>query len=199
MTTLQMHDVTQDPLRTKLPSCPTVDSSLLKVVAHRSPCDAALVAGLALLESADRAAAAIPPLRSKRPRSLTAECNAATPILKKKSLSFTSATTFVFPVAYGGSAIPETAGPPIGLATHHVTSSTIDLSSISPRRRYERTGVHRFSHLERVRLLKAAKYTGRDIACFCSEAMDIRSSREETQEDWYRANKDAAADVGGAA
>ncbi|CAK4817408.1 unnamed protein product [Aphanomyces euteiches] len=129
-------------------------------------------------------AQAVRPIRSKRPRISSCQRNSEA---KKKSLCFSSATTFVFPLDYGGSAIPETAGPPIGLAAHHVDSTTIDISSIS---RPPRSGVQRFSRLERVRMLKAAKSTGSDIACFCSEATDIRSSREETQEQWIRSHKD---------
>ncbi|ETV73113.1 hypothetical protein, variant 2 [Aphanomyces astaci] len=138
----------------------------------------------------------IPPIRGKRPRTASMDV-VPTPAhpSKKKSLCFSSVTTFVFPLDYGGSAIPECAGPPIGLAAYHVNSTTVDISSNTTRSSFVRStsagnGVHRFSHLERVRMLKAAKYTGRDIAYFCSEATDIRSSREETQEQWVRAHKE---------
>ncbi|KAH9137310.1 hypothetical protein LEN26_005830 [Aphanomyces euteiches] len=52
----------------------------------------------------------------------------------KKQVVFTTATTFVFPLEYGGSAIPSDHGPPIGLAKTHTRQECHDLDYICPRR-----------------------------------------------------------------
>ncbi|RLO12420.1 hypothetical protein DYB28_003373 [Aphanomyces astaci] len=92
------------------------------------------------------------------------------------AVQFTTATTFTFPLTYGGSALPKDSGPPIGMAMNHVTVQVADATT--PKRR--RSRVRKFSHLERIELLKAAEITPRHIAAYCAEAIEIRASRAKT-------------------
>ncbi|CAK4084364.1 unnamed protein product [Aphanomyces euteiches] len=98
----------------------------------------------------------------------------------KKQVVFTTATTFVFPLEYGGSAIPSDHGPPIGLAKTHTRQECHDLDYICPRR----SRVRKFDHVERMLLLQQkASYTQREVAMFCFDAIAIRRSRLENQDD----------------
>ncbi|KAF0690814.1 hypothetical protein As57867_017769, partial [Aphanomyces stellatus] len=92
---------------------------------------------------------------------------------------FTTATTYVFPVAYGGSAVPKLEGPPVGMASHHTETLTANLSNST---RCKRGRVCKLSHLDRVLKLQAAHYSVADIETFCEDAAAIRMSREGTME-----------------
>ncbi|KDO34674.1 hypothetical protein SPRG_00737 [Saprolegnia parasitica CBS 223.65] len=97
-----------------------------------------------------------------------------------KRVAFTTATTYMFDVAYGGSSLPKESGPPIGLAPTHFAATTACINDMP------RTGagrVRKFDHLERIALLKDAEYDVREIAAFCLEAIDVRKSRMETHEE----------------
>ncbi|KAF0711594.1 hypothetical protein As57867_005173, partial [Aphanomyces stellatus] len=96
-----------------------------------------------------------------------------------KSVAFTTATTYVFPVAYGGSAVPKLEGPPVGMASHHTETLTANLSNST---RCKRGRVCKLSHLDRVLKLQAAHYSVADIETFCEDAAAIRMSREGTME-----------------
>ncbi|ETV93852.1 hypothetical protein H310_12204 [Aphanomyces invadans] len=100
-------------------------------------------------------------------------------------VQFTTATTFLFDVAYGGSAVPNESGPPIGLARRHSDSTDTDLSqyldATSPR-----GTVRKFDHVERIALLKAAAYPVKEITDFCFDAIDVRKSRHDTIEEYKR-------------
>ncbi|KAF0689325.1 hypothetical protein As57867_019157, partial [Aphanomyces stellatus] len=95
-------------------------------------------------------------------------------------------TVYVFDVDHGGSALPADTGPPVGLARRHSRQERIDLSGgdalDSPRCRRRR--VRKFDHAERMTLLKTAKYSTKEIADFCFEAIDIRKSRLATLEEF---------------
>ncbi|RQM25833.1 hypothetical protein B5M09_007143 [Aphanomyces astaci] len=91
-----------------------------------------------------------------------------------RAVTFTTATTYLFDVAYGGSALPKTTGPPIGLAPSHTHITHVDLSTSAHCRR---GSVRKFTHLERIDMLKRAEYHVQDIAAFCVEALAIRKSR----------------------
>ncbi|ETV93843.1 hypothetical protein H310_12195 [Aphanomyces invadans] len=110
------------------------------------------------------------------------QCN-----LSSRRVTFTTATTYTFSVSYGGSAVPKTTGPPIGLAPTHTSSTSIDLSKSKLCRR---GSVRKFNHLERIGLLKEAQYHVQDIAAFCVEALAIRKSRADTVNE-VRAEKNA--------
>ncbi|EQC41577.1 hypothetical protein SDRG_01538 [Saprolegnia diclina VS20] len=96
-----------------------------------------------------------------------------------KRVAFAVATTYEFEVGYGGSAIPSSSGPPIGLARVHSSSTTIDLREPSDDDDSNASAktVRKFEHLERIALLKRAGCHVQDIAVFCLEAMEIRNSR----------------------
>ncbi len=98
-----------------------------------------------------------------------------------KHVQFTTATTYYFHVAYGGSALPLVSGPPIGLAPSHCDIITTDVKDSQKRR----SPVRKVDHFERIELLKAAAYPVKDIADFCFEAIDIRKSRLATEKEWY--------------
>ncbi|RHY30438.1 hypothetical protein DYB32_007829 [Aphanomyces invadans] len=107
-------------------------------------------------------------------------------------VTFTTATTYVFNVAYGGSALPKKSGPPIGMADIHIDEFHEDLrdelyqlqtSDVEHKRRRR---VRKFDHLERIDMLKRAKYHVRDIATFCMDAIDIRKSRQESLHQFRR-------------
>ncbi|RHY20346.1 hypothetical protein DYB36_002917 [Aphanomyces astaci] len=91
-----------------------------------------------------------------------------------RAVTFTTATTYLFDVAYGGSALPKTTGPPIGLAPSHTHITHVDLGTSAHCRR---GSVRKFTHLERIDMLKRAEYHVQDIAAFCVEALAIRKSR----------------------
>ncbi|CAK4133878.1 unnamed protein product [Aphanomyces euteiches] len=94
---------------------------------------------------------------------------------------FTTATTYLFAAAYGGSALPSESGPPIGLARRHFDTTSIKLDET--RDMDDPYGiVYRFDHLERIALLKAAAYDVKDISEFCFDAIDVRKSRHDTIE-----------------
>ncbi|ETV93846.1 hypothetical protein H310_12198 [Aphanomyces invadans] len=97
-----------------------------------------------------------------------------------RTVHFTTATTFVFPLTYGGSALPKDAGPPIGMTMDHSDAYVTDLSKV----KHRRSRVRKFQHLERVALLKAAGVSPHDIAGYCTEAITIRTSRANTRMQW---------------
>ncbi|KAF0692006.1 Aste57867_16848 [Aphanomyces stellatus] len=92
---------------------------------------------------------------------------------------FTTATVYLFQAAYGGSALPHESGPPIGLATRDFDSMILDLTQ---EKGNTCGSVHKFDHLERIAMLKAASYSVKEIADFCFEAIDVRKSRADTIE-----------------
>ncbi|KAG9406765.1 hypothetical protein AC1031_003088 [Aphanomyces cochlioides] len=94
----------------------------------------------------------------------------------KKQVVFTTATTFVFPL----DAIPSDHGTPIGLAKTHTRQECHDLDYIRPRR----SRVRKFDHVERMLLLQQkASYTQREVAMFCFDAIAIRRSSLENEDD----------------
>ncbi|CAK4077450.1 unnamed protein product [Aphanomyces euteiches] len=97
---------------------------------------------------------------------------------KKKQVAFTTATTYYFPLEYGGSAVPKEHGPPIGLAKQHSREESANLNSLKSKR----GRVRKFDHAERMRMLEQlASYTRKEVAMFCFEAIEIRKSRLETE------------------
>ncbi|OQR82990.1 hypothetical protein ACHHYP_15224 [Achlya hypogyna] len=107
-----------------------------------------------------------------------------------KRVHFGTATTYVFNVAHGGSALPKKAGPAIGMARYHCDVECVNLgdSKVCVRGR-----VRKFDHLQRVEMLKKAAYSGRDIADFCMDAIAVRKSRAETASELRRKRKHTAA------
>ncbi|CAK4638229.1 unnamed protein product [Aphanomyces euteiches] len=102
-----------------------------------------------------------------------------------KQVSFATATTYYFPLEYGGSAVPKEHGPPIGLAKTHSRQECINLKHHTPKR----SRVRKFDHVERMMLLQEkASYTQREVAMFCFEAIAIRRSRLETEDDEIEAD-----------
>ncbi|OQR83015.1 hypothetical protein ACHHYP_15227 [Achlya hypogyna] len=101
---------------------------------------------------------------------------------RPKRVAFSTATTYTFAVAYGGSALPKESGPPIGLARKHSATSCLRINDLP--RSGAPSRVRKFDHLERIALLKNADYDVREIASFCLEAVDLRKSRSETNEAW---------------
>ncbi|OQR82809.1 hypothetical protein ACHHYP_15519 [Achlya hypogyna] len=95
-----------------------------------------------------------------------------------KRLTFSTVTTYEFPLTYGGSAVPDETGPPIGLAPVHTRASVTALSSAHKPRR-----VAKWPHADRVAVLQNADFTPAEIAAICFEAIDIRRSRLETLEE----------------
>ncbi|KAH9109008.1 hypothetical protein LEN26_005818 [Aphanomyces euteiches] len=99
---------------------------------------------------------------------------------KKKQVVFTTTTTYIFPLEYGGSAVPSDHGPPIGLAKTHTRQECANLEYMPPRR----GRVRKFDHVERMVLLQQeASYTRKEVAMFCFETIAIRKSRLETEQD----------------
>ncbi|KAF0692010.1 Aste57867_16852 [Aphanomyces stellatus] len=92
-------------------------------------------------------------------------------------VQFTTATTFLFNVAYGGSALPKESGPPVGMAITHFDVHEEDLRVP---RSHRGCRVRKFNHLERIALLKRAEYHVQEIAAFCMDAIDVRKSRANT-------------------
>ncbi|KAF0692012.1 Aste57867_16854 [Aphanomyces stellatus] len=101
----------------------------------------------------------------------------APPSPPRLRVHFATATTFLFDVAYGGSALPKETGPPIGMASTHIGVVEEDLTT---HMRCRRGRVRKFDHLERIAMLKAADYHVQDIASFCMDAIDVRKSRQAT-------------------
>ncbi|KAH9109009.1 hypothetical protein LEN26_005819 [Aphanomyces euteiches] len=98
---------------------------------------------------------------------------------KKKQVVFTTATTFIFPLDYGGSAIPSDHGPPIGLAKTHTRQECQYLDSLAPKK----SRVLKFDHVERMVLLQQeASYSRKDVAMFCFESIAVQKSRLETNQ-----------------
>ncbi|CAK4773185.1 unnamed protein product [Aphanomyces euteiches] len=82
-------------------------------------------------------------------------------------VTFTTATTFEFPVAFGASALPKKE----------------DLPSC------KRGVVMKFANLERIALLKAASVDAHEMAAYMREAAEIRLSRQEAAHDEHRARR----------
>ncbi|KAF0716493.1 Aste57867_2820 [Aphanomyces stellatus] len=99
----------------------------------------------------------------------------------KKRVHFGTVTTYLFPLAYGGSAVPKDQGPPIGLASKHTQKACQDLHDTS--NTGQRSRVRKFDHAERMALLQKAGYTSKEVVEMCLEAIDIRKSSLETEED----------------
>ncbi|KAF0692005.1 Aste57867_16847 [Aphanomyces stellatus] len=112
-------------------------------------------------------------------------------LLAKTTVQFTTATTYLFGVAHGGSAVPKKTGPAVGMTRTHCDVFTHDIADSSTKHRRR---VRKFNHLERVAMLKAAAYTGHDIAAFCMEAINIRQSRQATADEVRALKKRAALD-----
>ncbi|KDO34679.1 hypothetical protein SPRG_00743 [Saprolegnia parasitica CBS 223.65] len=96
----------------------------------------------------------------------------------KKTVAFSTETTFLFGVDVNGSALPKESGPPIGLARKHHTMTIASLDGIVKRRRR----VRKFDHLDRLEMLKPL-YDSKTLAAFCYEAIDTRKERIETEEE----------------
>ncbi|EQC41588.1 hypothetical protein SDRG_01548 [Saprolegnia diclina VS20] len=101
-----------------------------------------------------------------------------------KQVTFSTATTFLFDLDYNGSALPHESGPPIGLALRH-SAMTIEPVPDAARCCMRRSRLRRFDHLERIAMLRGL-YDARTLALFCSEAIDLRKSRVETEDDIVR-------------
>ncbi|KAF0699048.1 Aste57867_10362 [Aphanomyces stellatus] len=93
--------------------------------------------------------------------------------------TFGTVTTFVFPLAYGGSAIPRDQGPPLGLAKTHVREECQPLATMSYNSSPSR--VEKFDHVERMMLLQKAGYSRKDVAEMCFDAIAVRQSREDSR------------------
>ncbi|OQS07522.1 hypothetical protein THRCLA_00471 [Thraustotheca clavata] len=100
-----------------------------------------------------------------------------------KHVAFDTATTYTFEVAYGGSALPKDSGPPIGMARTHCMKTIEYIKETMP---CGNGKVRKFDHLERIAMLKSARYDVHDIAAFCLEAIDVRKNRMETQQEWTK-------------
>ncbi|CAK4643216.1 unnamed protein product [Aphanomyces euteiches] len=94
---------------------------------------------------------------------------------RRHRVTFSSAATFEFPVAFGTSALPKETGPALGMAQTH---SKMYMTDISRDTDPKHGRVIYFTHLERVTLLKAAHVDVHEIAAYCDEAIEIRQSRE---------------------
>ncbi|CAK4077454.1 unnamed protein product [Aphanomyces euteiches] len=102
------------------------------------------------------------------------------PARRAKRVSFTTATTYVFPLEYGGSAVPKEHGPPIGLAKTHSHVECTTIKNVKSKR----GRVRKFDHVERMLLLQQlASYSRKEVAMFCFDAIAIRRSRIETEDD----------------
>ncbi|KAF0730522.1 hypothetical protein Ae201684P_021818 [Aphanomyces euteiches] len=98
---------------------------------------------------------------------------------REKQVSFTTVTTYTFPLEYGGSAIPRDHGPPIGLAKVHSRQECQHVDGIKAKR----SRVRRFNHVERMILLQEkASYTRNEVARFCFESIAVQKSRQDTNE-----------------
>ncbi|KAF0708676.1 Aste57867_6261 [Aphanomyces stellatus] len=100
-------------------------------------------------------------------------------IKSKKRVRFTTVTTFVFPLAHGGSAVPKDQGPPIGLASTH-SKQECQLITEAPISRRGR--VRKFTNIERMTLLKKAGYSRNEVAQMCLDVIDVCKSRLETED-----------------
>ncbi|CAK4190884.1 unnamed protein product [Aphanomyces euteiches] len=106
--------------------------------------------------------------------------------LRPTRVHFSTATTYLFNPAYGGSALPKETGPPIGMAITHFDVVEQDLST---RPTCRRGSVRKFNHLERIEILKQAEYHVQEIASFCMDAIALRKSRQETVDEVRRERK----------
>ncbi|KAF0716492.1 Aste57867_2819 [Aphanomyces stellatus] len=99
---------------------------------------------------------------------------------KKRHVCFGTATTYIFPLTYGGSAVPTGQGPPIGLAKTHMHQELMPLAegTISSRRH-----IGKYDNAERMTLLRNAGFICKDVAEISLEAIDIRKSRLDTEDD----------------
>ncbi|KAF0716494.1 Aste57867_2821 [Aphanomyces stellatus] len=96
----------------------------------------------------------------------------------KKRVRFDTVTTYVFPLTYGGSAIPRDQGPPIGLTQTHTREECQQIAEMPMTRRGR---VRKFDHVDRMLLLQeAGGFSQKEVACMCFDAIAIRRSREET-------------------
>ncbi|KAF0699044.1 Aste57867_10358 [Aphanomyces stellatus] len=98
----------------------------------------------------------------------------------KKRVRFGTVTTYLFPLAYGGSAVPKDQGPPIGLASKHSREACQELQNTNMG---QQSRVRKFDHAERMSLLQKAGYTSNEVVEMCLEAIEIRKSRLETEVD----------------
>ncbi|CAK4133943.1 unnamed protein product [Aphanomyces euteiches] len=105
---------------------------------------------------------------------------------QRRYVQFSTATTYIFKTAYGGSALPKDTGPAIGMSYLHVDEVVEDLHTD---RSHRRSRVRRFNHLERIEMLKRAEYDVKEIATFCMDAIEIRKSRQETLDEIKQENK----------
>ncbi|OQR80570.1 hypothetical protein THRCLA_23459 [Thraustotheca clavata] len=92
------------------------------------------------------------------------------------AVKFGTCTTYLFDVDYNGSALPKDSGPPIGLARYH-HQVFIELVPEN-----NQSCVRKFNHLERLEMLKKL-YDAKTIAQVCYEAIDVRKSRIQTEEE----------------
>ncbi|CAK4153789.1 unnamed protein product [Aphanomyces euteiches] len=98
---------------------------------------------------------------------------------REKQVSFTTVTTYTFPLEYGGSAIPSDHGPPIGLAKVHSRQTCHHLDNVKDKR----SRLRKFDHMERMILLQEkASYTRKEVARFCFESIVVQKSRQDTRE-----------------
>ncbi|CAK4631631.1 hypothetical protein LEN26_019839 [Aphanomyces euteiches] len=101
-------------------------------------------------------------------------------------VTFSTATTFEFPVAFGASALPKERGPPVGMTLIHSNVYTTDISINTE---CKRGVVMKFANLERIALLKAASVDAHEMAAYMREAAEIRQSRQEAAHDEHRARR----------
>ena len=111
-------------------------------------------------------------------------CEFSVSSVTRKCVQFSTATEYIFDVAYGGSALPSNSGPAIGLEATHKEILTVDVKDKLGR-------VDKFNPLERVALLKN-KYSLNDIVSFCEEANNIRESRAREVEVVHRKRRGGA-------
>ncbi|CAK4190881.1 unnamed protein product [Aphanomyces euteiches] len=92
--------------------------------------------------------------------------------LRPTRVHFSTATTYLFNPAYGGSALPKETGPPIGMAITHFDVVEQDLKHTTDVSSWQRT-----------------QYHVQEIASFCMDAIALRKSRQETVDEVRRERK----------
>ncbi|CAK4136194.1 unnamed protein product [Aphanomyces euteiches] len=106
---------------------------------------------------------------------------------RRHRVTFSTATTFEFPVAFGASALPKEREPSVGMTQIH---SNMYMTDISNDNTECKRGIEmKLANLERMALLKAAAVDAHEIAAYCREAAEIRQSRQEAAHEEHRARR----------
>jgi hypothetical protein len=95
--------------------------------------------------------------------------------MNKKFVQWSHETVYEFPLDYGGSSVPHTGGPAIGLAAHHAAVWTAPISGFSGRECQQK--VKRFSSDERENMLIQAGYSAPCIRKFVALTLQVLRSR----------------------